>query len=97
MSTFDSHFPPFQILTNSILQVFPDVAIAPGLMVGVSDSRHYQPLCRDAVYRFQPVKLTKADISRFHGYNERITVENFLQVVEFYNRLIHNADHFALD
>ena len=34
----------------------------------------------------------KTDISRFHGYDERISVDNYKQVVQFYHRVIINAD-----
>jgi len=40
----------------------------------------------------QPVLLHKSDISRFHGIDERISVRNYIQVVEFYHRLVTNAD-----
>ena len=42
--------------------------------------------------RFTPAFTTKNDISRFHGFNERISTENYAQVVEFYHRLIKNSD-----
>ena len=39
----------------------------------------------------------KSDISRFHGYDERISKANYIQVVEFYYRIIKNADLFVID
>ena len=45
--------------------VFPDVVVAPGVMVGATDSRHYTHLS-DNVYRFCPTWLLKTDIPRFH-------------------------------
>ena len=47
--------------------------------------------------RFTPAFTEKEDIARFHGYNERIAVSNYVQVVEFYHRVIRNADTFAGD
>ena len=47
--------------------------------------------------RFTPAFTEKEDIARFHGYNERIAVSNYVQVVEFYHRIIRNADTFAGD
>ena len=47
--------------------------------------------------RFTPAFTEKEDIARFHGYNERIAVSNYVQVVEFYHRIIRNADTFAVD
>ena len=56
-----------------------------------TDTIHYSDLC-DTIYRFQPVQLGRNDIHRFHGIDERISVENFHQVVGFYYRLMNNAD-----
>ena len=47
--------------------------------------------------RFTPAFTEKEDIARFHGYNERIAVSNYVQVVEFYHRIIRNADTFVGD
>ena len=47
--------------------------------------------------RFTPAFTEKEDIARFHGYNERIAVSNYVQVVEFYHRVIRNADTFVGD
>ena len=74
---------------------------------GNTDTKHYQSLT-DSIYRFQPVLLGQNDLNRFHGIDERISVKNFiqvwplfsdfndfkniLQVVDFYYRVIHNAD-----
>ena len=44
------------------------------------------------ISRFTPAFTTKNDLNRFHGYDERISVKNYVQVVEFYYRLIRNSD-----
>ena len=36
--------------------------------------------------------MREEDIARRHGPNERISTANYVQVVEFYHRLIQNAD-----
>merc|ERR1719500_194403 len=81
----------FQIVANSALQVFPTGRIAPGTLVANTDTKHYLNLTNN-IYRFTPAFTTKSDISRFHGYNERISVANYVRVVEFYHRVIRNAD-----
>ncbi len=79
VSSYQSDFAPFATIANSIRDVFPNAIITPGTMVANTDTKHYLSLC-DAIYRFQPVRLGKSDISRFHGIDERISVENFDQV-----------------
>lgn len=78
---------PFQVIQKSIRQVFPDVVVAPSLAVVASDSRHFAGLTND-VYRFSPLILKAADISRLHGINERIAVDNYIQMIKFYMQLI---------
>ena len=50
--------------------------VAPHLMTGGSDSRHYLDMTANGVYRFFPlfVNLTARDVERIHGLDERIKV-----------------------
>ena len=50
--------------------------MAPHLMTGASDSRHYLDITANGVYRFFPLfmNLTAGDIKRVHGIDERIKV-----------------------
>ena len=65
--------------------------VAPSLVLGATDSRHYQPIA-DAVYRFSPQRMKDEDRARFHGTNERISVKNFGECVRFYAQLVKNSD-----
>ena len=38
--------PSYQMLNRTIREIFPDVVVAPGLMVAATDSRHYVGDCR---------------------------------------------------
>jgi carboxypeptidase PM20D1 len=83
--------PSYGTLARTIRQVFPDAIVAPALVAGATDSRHYQRLC-DAVYRFSPMRVTPADLARVHGVDERIGVAAYGRYVRFYVRLILNSD-----
>lgn len=39
----------------------------------------------------RPVGATDADLSRFHGTNERISIDNYAEMIAFYHRLIMRA------
>lgn len=80
----------FNIFQQTICQVFPGVIIAPGLTLGASDSRHYAKLSKD-IYRFCPMRLGPDDLSRIHGTNERISLENYEEIIKFYIQLIRNS------
>lgn len=64
--------------------------VAPGLVLGATDSRHMAGVSAD-VYRFQPVRMSLDELGMIHGTNERISVENLDRMAEFYARLIRAA------
>ena len=80
----------FNILRTTIEELFPETLIAPFLVVGGTDSKHFTGLS-DSVYRFGPLRVGKDDQERAHGTNERITIENFKECIEFYKQMIKNS------
>ena len=80
----------FHAIEKTIGEVFPGVLVAPRLMIGASDSRHYAEIT-DNTYRLIPTVLTAEDVTRIHGIDERIGVENYADVVRFFTRLMQNA------
>jgi carboxypeptidase PM20D1 len=87
----DSDSPSFRALVRTIRQVFPEVVVTPGLVLGATDSRHYAALSSN-IYRFSPIWVRPEDLDRVHGTDERISVENYEQVVRFYIQLIRNSN-----
>ena len=80
----------FTALRKTIHQVFPDVVVAPGLVIGRTDSRRYAKLA-DNSYRFLPMRLAPEDLKRIHGIDERIAVENYIEIIRFYVQVLHNT------
>lgn len=80
----------YRLMATTIREIFPGTVVAPGLMVAATDSRHMLKIA-DHVYRFSPVRARDEDLSRFHGTNERISIENYSQMIAFYHRLITAA------
>ena len=76
----------FKQIEECILQVFPEVTVAPYLVVGGTDSRYYNEICEN-IYRFLPV----VDPIGFHDINERIGVEDYKKALQFYYQLIKAA------
>ena len=77
----------YQVLNQTIREVFPDALVAPGLMVAGTDSVHYEPIS-DHIFKFSPIRAKGDDLSRFHGTNERLAVTNYADAIRFYHRLI---------
>lgn len=76
----------FKRVEQAIHSAFPEAIVVPGLVLGATDCRHYAPLSRDA-YRFTPIRVQPDDLSRVHGANERISVENYVEAIQFYTQL----------
>lgn len=81
--------PTFRLIQTTIAQVYPGALVAPNLLGGGTDTKHFQGLSPN-VYRFLPVRIRAEDLARFHGTDERIGVENYAGVVRFYVQLIRN-------
>jgi len=77
----------YRLLNQTIREVFPDVLVAPGLMVAGTDSQHYGVIS-DHVFKFSPVRANSEDLKRFHGTNERLDIGNYADAIRFYHRLI---------
>lgn len=84
------HSEEFTLIERTIRQAFPTAVVAPALVVGATDSRHYGKLTA-SVYRFLPHRFNNDDITRLHGLNERISIENYRQGVRFYFNLMSNS------
>ena len=80
----------YRVVSNTVREVFPDAVVAPGLMIAATDSRHLTTLTRD-IYRFVPLRSNAAELSRFHGTDERIAIANYADLIRFYERLIDRA------
>ena len=78
---------PYRLLNRTIREVFPQTLVAPGLMIGATDSMHYGALCAH-IFKFSPVRAKPEDLPRFHGTNERIATANYAEAIRFYHRLI---------
>ena len=80
----------YQIIRNTIHQVFPGIASAPGLMIAGSDTKHYVPIS-DNNYRFAPITIGSEDVAGIHGINERVQVAGYVKMIPYYVRLMENA------
>src|SRR3954469_5894975 len=81
---------PYRALNRTIREIFPDAIVAPGLMVAGTDSRHYTAVT-DTILRFTPVRADGDDLKRFHGTNERLSIDGYADMIRFYRRLMENT------
>jgi len=82
--------PAFATVHTAIRAVFPEVIVAPGLMLGGSDSHHYH-VVTDNIYGFLPLRMSQEDLERMHGPNERLGIEDFSRMIMFYATLMETT------
>ena len=80
----------YRLIGKTLRQLHPDMVVAPGLMLGGTDSRLFEGLA-DHIYKFSPVRANSEDLLRFHGTDERISIANYVEMIQFYRQLLVNA------
>ncbi len=85
----DHNTASFQLVEKTIRQLHPDIVVTPGLLQAGTDSKHFLKIS-DNVYRFFPTRINPDNATGFHGKNEYITVENYIETVQFVYQLMSN-------
>ncbi|MEN8159528.1 MAG: M20 family peptidase [Myxococcota bacterium] len=80
----------FARLSEVILEQAPDAVVAPALVVGGTDTRHYVRVADDG-FRFLPIRFAVEDFERIHGRDERIAIENYHFAIDFYEKLVRRT------
>jgi len=81
----------FLTVYKTTKQVFPDALVAPSLVIATTDSKHFVGVAKN-LYRLNPHRLGKDDLSMIHGVNEKISLENYDECIKFYMQLIRNSN-----
>jgi carboxypeptidase PM20D1 len=82
--------PRFALVGRSLRRVMPEAVVAPALMLGYADAKHYEAMTAD-IYRFRPMVLRGDDPSRIHGLDERISVADYLRHIRFYAQVLRDV------
>jgi carboxypeptidase PM20D1 len=77
----------YRDIEASIRASFGALATVPGLTIAATDARHYAKAADDA-YRINPFKINGDDLERFHGINERLSIENLERGINFFGALL---------
>ncbi|OIJ24496.1 M20/M25/M40 family metallo-hydrolase [Nocardioides luteus] len=79
----------FSLITEAIAEVFPEAVPAPYTVMAATDSRFFYEIS-DRVYRFAPFRMTAAQRATIHAADENIGVDDYLDGIRFYRRLIES-------
>lgn len=89
VSSIDSE--AFKTLEQTIRDMFPTSIVVPGLVGGGTDARYFYDISDD-VYRFYPMRLAPDSMTRFHGIDEKISKDNYKEIIVFTYHLIKKFD-----
>ncbi len=76
----------FQKVDAIVHKSFDSIIIAPFLLVGATDSRHFDKVS-DNVIKFSPM----VDPIGFHGIDERVSLDSYRHTIWFFEQLMRNA------
>lgn len=85
VSVFDDE--AFALLEDTVGEIFPDAVASPYVLMAATDSRHFARIC-ERVFRFAPFRMSKAQRQAIHSYDEHLGVDDYLDGVRWYHRLI---------
>lgn len=77
----------YRTMEHCLTDVFPGIHVVPILLLGGTDSKHFQDLTEQTI-RFSPVYLEPWQCVGVHGINECIYTESLARGAEFYQRLM---------
>ena len=77
----------FKLLQTTTAKIFPDACVAPFLLIGSTDSKHFEAVAENA-YRYLPVRMDSEELSKIHGVNERISIVAHMECIAFYETLL---------
>jgi len=81
----------FKNLERTIRSIFTEAVVVPGLVGGGTDARYFYEISDD-VYRFYPLRINPDNMTGFHGIDEKITKENYKEIIQFTYQLIKEFD-----
>lgn len=82
---------PYKNLATVASAVGGGVPVIPGMVVGATDSRFAALVADDNIFRFVPAYYTPEDIGRYHGLNERLSLENLERMMTGYAQIMMMA------
>ena len=87
----DIHSAAYGFIEKTIRAHFPDAGVAPYLIMGGTDCRHFHALS-DTALRFAPVRMSNEQNASCHAVDENVTVTSLAEGVRFYKRLLENYE-----
>ena len=85
------HSSAYRFVEKTIKTHFPDAGVAPYLIMGGTDCRHFHALT-DTALRFAPIRMTNAQNASCHAVDENVTISALAEGVRFFKRLLKDYE-----
>lgn len=79
----------FEIIKQSLAQLYPDAIVTPYITIGGTDAYKYQ-IVSDNIYRLMPVLVNKYEQRLLHNEGEQLSLENFGKMIWFFRNIMQN-------
>ena len=80
----------FGIINKTIREALPGTLVAPTLVLARTDCTYFTGLSA-CCYRFVPQRIPGEEMASIHGVNERISIDSYREMINFYVRLMQNS------
>ncbi len=80
----------FGVITKTIRESLPATLVAPFLVLNRTDCTYFTGLS-SCCYRFVPQRIPGDELASIHGVNERISIDSYREMINFYIRLMQNS------
>ncbi|MEM3485279.1 MAG: M20/M25/M40 family metallo-hydrolase [Candidatus Methanomethyliaceae archaeon] len=77
----------FELIRDEVRKIHGPIPVLPYMTTGATDLRYFRALGIPS-YGFFPIVLTKEEIMRMHGINERVSLENIVRGYEVTRNII---------
>ncbi len=80
----------YRLIEKNIRMMDDSVVVAPYLVFGGTDSKHFYDLSPN-IYRFFMVKANAQTLKRIHGINEQLPLADYLSAIQFFYQLLEDS------
>lgn len=81
----------YKLLSKSCKELYPEAIVAPILVIGSTDSRHFIKSC-NTILRFIPMYFHKENLELIHGMDEEVNIKDYKKLIQFYIRMMENLN-----
>lgn len=85
----------FFLLEHITRHIYPKSLVQPSVLPGMTDSRYYGHLTRN-IYKYFPIQIKNVDLKRYHGVDERISIQNYENIINFFYLVFKKTDQSHL-